>query len=540
MNEFPARSLEDLLDHSPEDSRSWDLKRAGNGTANVYKDYRDWLNGKLLQDEAKYAAASMCFLDITLPNIDNKKFFGIVLTQGEEQEDAYRKAVTELNTKPEGSRTVGSHEVFQAGLPCIITPEGEKSPSTRGELEKYMQNGEIKSDRFFEWRDPAWTALPESELRGHSFKGLYPLEPKQVLPEDFGHPSNLNEFERTVEQVSEKPIDKNWDIFTECLKERKNKITNARGEPLSLVWGIPLCIWAEESDQKLKPVPLAQIFIGYGGVPAQIEEPARRLLQTIALHAFRVNATARAESLGAQRSKRIRAHRLPYVLHGIVDNLQAQRESVKEINIPPEAFVLKNLAFLWQKKPPVWPQYEEIYYETNSFPKVIDALWYEIAVNVGEARLSVEEHPTIFEYFPRARKPDLKIYEKGHIIFNERKECAALISLCCPLIIEAYHHAYISSILEFSRGNHDVQVLVRVTYYNDGLCIENPYHEPLDKSLKSPRTLLDGGSQIDEVRDIERITGRIWEVNYPNLESLSVHSLPQSWTVSIKRSAENG
>jgi hypothetical protein len=300
MNDF-RRSLRTILWHEPEESFPWQREGKKELPPRLVEEYSRWLTSAI---EEK--AASLCFLDITLCNIERTEFFGILLAPDESRSRIFKEVVTKLNTTHGESRTIGSHEVFQAGLPVF---KNSPPPQTLGELQKCLGSGSYPiSDNFLYWAYE--TNNNRSELKrgteGELIQSIS-LFASPVSQKDFGHPEDPAEYKKRVLRASEYPVQENWKLFVEYLESKRADLLNARGEPLALVLGIPLCLW-DYSEQRPNAIPVAQIFMGVGGEEAQAWDCAYTIARIVIMHALRSLGATQAKSAGELSQGSLFAH----------------------------------------------------------------------------------------------------------------------------------------------------------------------------------------------------------------------------------------
>lgn len=528
----PRKPLETILLHTASDCIPWEHEGFSTlGGSDLANRYKEWLT-RFHLEECRY----LCFLDVTLVNFDRTQFYGILMAPDDGRWEVYRQAVEKLNTRLEGSRTVGSHEVFQAGLPVFRNPSSNQpiTPQTREQLRKWLRKGvEIVSDGFLYWQDPSSEDCRKDRQKNE--EAIVSFVAKAVSEEDFGHPSHPIEFSETVRQASEYKIEYNWQFFIQCLTEVQAQLTNAQGEPLSVVLGLPLSyvIYNDRSPNLnlvAEFISVAQIFIGMGGPPTEAEKKAKVIAKSIALREFRSNAVARAEFMGRSRARGNITHRLPATLMSMIKVLERDQDRLKlqhgdTFEIPAQCYLIYMLASIEQGFSPRWPKYEELYRNGTCLAKVLKEMWETIAVPVGDARVELDKEAVVRTYYYKVNEKPI-IEFMGENIQLTDEECAALLSLCCILLIEAFQHSLIWSILDYE-GTHSLkQAKVILSLEENHVVIKNPF--PRHPSLEKSR----GGQRYD-IESIERLSHSIWTVKYPdNPQSLQRGEM---WEVKISR-----
>ena len=209
-------------------------------------------------------------------------------------------------------------------------------------------------------------------------------------------------------------------------------------------------------------------------------------------------------------------HRLPATLDSIIDSLERQRDRPGvPVMIPPEAYMIKMVSAVERDLKPRWPRYEERCNQGEGHiltGEVVQKIWEEVASSIGYARVNEEPGKEFTLYIKEVPRPILeRISPQQKIVFEDANECAAVISLCVPLLIEAYQHALMYSILEYSetKVGHEAKVTVSLSPHQ--IAVTNPAHRPTERR----RTLLSAGTQRAELVRVARIFGSTWSVELP-------------------------
>ncbi|MFQ6113618.1 MAG: hypothetical protein ACE5NG_05955 [bacterium] len=527
--------LRDIIWHDPIECIPWEQEGRRILSDSLPDEYKEWLLSVLRQEDIN----SLSFLDITLSNIDQTEFFGLLLAPDKGRANEYKDTVRKLigwdknsRTWVRESRTVGSHEVFQAGLPVFNKVFGknrprdqDRSPQTWEAMQNCLRDGLfVVSDRFLYWADQSSKdcvkEVPETEYV--QAKSSIPLYAENVLQTDFGHPEDPAEYRKKVRCASEYPIQDNWEVYIKYLKAVKMKLTNARGEPLLLVLAIPLCLWIY-SDHRTY-VPVAQIFIGLGG--ARAKERAWTIARVVITHALRSSGAARAEFIGRSKARGNIAHRLPGTLDAMILALEEQK-----VEIPPLFYELKMISSLQQGLLPRWQRYEKLCRQKNRLvltPAVIQKFWDEIANPIGSSRVQLDPEEKFQRYWDQAPAPQISVTGDEEVILKDESECSILFCLCSPLLIEAFQHALMWSIIEYNNTNKWQQAQVQVSLGKKQIVIQNPVHE----SSRLPNFTGDSNQEKD-IEAIKRLANSVWTVEFPkNPQSLKHGDL---WVVRIKK-----
>lgn len=313
------KPLNEITGHDLSDCRSWE--RDGGLSDKELEElagrYANWLryNSRLPKD----GVSSLCFLDLTLTTSNENNFGGVLITCAESSRKKYSDTVRELvrseaETEPRKyCRTVGSHAVFQAGLPRFKVPTSATEnrqdeqvliqPQNQQQLEEYAQlYGPIaQQDDFLCWVDETTFQCNDIENRVESLNNSEGNLPQwDVIPvtkKSFGHAPDAVEYERTRNEASSFPVEDNWKLWTDSLAVEKENLRNLRGEPLSVVFGIPLVALSSDFDDPC--VPVAQIFLGTGGPNA--EEHAQLIASEICMHALRSHTGVKFSKRGEMR-----------------------------------------------------------------------------------------------------------------------------------------------------------------------------------------------------------------------------------------------
>jgi len=180
---------------------------------------------------------------------------------------------------------------------------------------------------------------------------------------------------------------------------------------------------------------------------------------------------------------------------------------------------------------PRWQVYEERCKQGAQFifaPEIIEKMWAELAVPIGLSRVQLDSDPRFRQQWNQVPEPYLHV-KQGNLIMSNAHECSVVLSLCCPLLIEAFQHALMWSVLEKERTGESKRAHVKVCFYEDEIVIVNPAHEP----RPSEQISLNMGVQKTEIGEIERLGRFVWVVEFPNPDSLKHGDI---WTVKIRKS----
>lgn len=231
-------------------------------------------------------------------------------------------------------------------------------------------------------------------------------------------------------------------------------------------------------------------------------------------------------------------HRLPATLDSMILELEIQREKLpykyRELfRVPLQFYVLKMVSSIQRGLVPRWQRYEKLCLQNGKYLlnyEIIKQLWKEISVPVGLSRVRLSPQKIFRQYWSDVQEPKLLCNKENEIPFKNSNEVSALLSLCVPLLIEAFQHAFMSSILEYGTTRANKQAKVEVELEKNEVVIKNPAH--------NKRNLLDSFSKKEgqkrEIKKIERLINFAWTVEFPEPESYS-----DLWIVRIKRKKEN-
>ena len=232
-------------------------------------------------------------------------------------------------------------------------------------------------------------------------------------------------------------------------------------------------------------------------------------------------------------------HRLPGTLGSMVYSLEQQRHYLKEeygatFNIPPQYHILYMASSLEQGFLPRWEYYEDQCRVDDGSRYVLKGsvlreIWEGIAKPVGQFRVRTSREGLYRENWSKVTKDPILHIPEAQIELASEYDCAALLSFCCPLLLEAYQHAWMWSVLEYVEKGYSEHAKVEVTLQRDSITITNP----VPRKTNTDRIKLQGGSQLQEITKIEQLVRTLWEVEYPKNEETLRHGDP--WIVKIKR-----
>jgi hypothetical protein len=263
----------------------------------TYKSWFNFISSGVLKKECEY----LCFLDFTLSDRNLENFFGFVATNSKFSYKTYTDTIRELisyDNKDSGqveNRTVGSHRVFQSGLPVF---ENGVSPLNYAELNKYIGKYKVSKERilFFEIHDDSHSSIPNGKVEKKSFYMEF------LSKTSVGHKADSYSYKEDTRILSEKySVDENWLIFCSILEDKKVHLQSNNGGELSLVIGIPVCV--HNIDSSMGYIPIAQIFLGFSGNLDEAYRHAQNVIKVLVLHAFRSNAPYRARIIGETYGK---------------------------------------------------------------------------------------------------------------------------------------------------------------------------------------------------------------------------------------------
>jgi hypothetical protein len=196
------------------------------------------------------------------------------------------------------------------------------------------------------------------------------------------------------------------------------------------------------------------------------------------------------------------------------------------------------IASLQREQIPRWKSYEDPCEQGNQFvlqPEVLERFWSEVILPVGTARVRLDPDPIFINNSYQVDPPDFKIQGK-QMTFKSRNECSTLLSLCCPLLIEACQHGWMWSICEFIKTGRSTQAVINLSLEEQKIVISNPSPSRSEQSsLSSPKRTLSRGIQKSEVSEILRLSERIFDVEFPNDPSKIEYG--KMWQVTIKKIA---
>jgi len=541
-----AKPLSEILYHSAEHCVPWltpgqeDESEEDESFENTY---RRWLEGS---EHLEESIRRLCFLDLTLfdPR-DPSSFFGLLIVPESEKTDAvkesYLKAVRSLN-EGEICRTIGSHKVFRAGLPIFKGREGNDSvmPDTRTELGQVTQKYKVVDNHYLE-------SLSRKNLAVDGVKSTdVSLSSMRTEDESFGHPEDAGLRKERVQRASDEPVLSNWDEFIKLLYSEENKIRSLQGRritfadllsscgrELSLVRGVPLATWFRQNgEQTFRSV--GQLFLGMTGKnPEGIRKTADTLVAAIANRAFRVNATALADDLGQWKASVQIGHRLPGTLNAITESLLRQQEKGIEVSIPPEAFYLKSTAAVQRSERPSWPTVEEKLSEAEwTDEEILHYVWNNIANRIAYSRVRSYTDPRVSASYLDVPQPILEVEGNTDVLSEAEKDTReAALSILVELMIEAYQHEWVYSILEEKEKPSGVFIKIE----DEEIKIANRVHKTVgEKSSYSP---LQGSKQAEMIEEICKVTDNKWSVIYPEKPSNLEHG--EEWSVRVIRNETN-
>ena len=230
-------------------------------------------------------------------------------------------------------------------------------------------------------------------------------------------------------------------------------------------------------------------------------------------------------------------HRLPGTLDSMIYELERQRKTLPDhyresFKIPPQFYVLNMVSSIQRGLVPRWQRYEKLCLREGKYllnDKIIRQLWEDIAMPIGLSRVQLDPGKVFRKYWNKIHRPELSNKGSG-IALNNENDVSALLCLCVPLLIEAFQHAFMWSILEYDTTSVNKQAKVEVELEKNEVVINNPAHNkrnPLASFSKRE-------GQQREIKEIERLIDFAWTVKSP--EPVNYGDL---WVVRITRKKEN-
>jgi len=381
------------------------------------------------------------------------------------------------------------------------------------------------------------------EGKGFSYSELNTLRVPDTRRNNASYLSKMRariaEAEFPQEKDEKEKVKADLELCHEVMHEQVHRIAQeALGRELtwSTLIGIPLSLAYSEGETDITVVPRTYrggVWLFAGGCSCEWALEQEETLFDFArllwmLYNGKYNAEAAkdaARSVERETALRI-GHRLPGTLQAIVRSLQRQKRDGVDIKLPAEAYLLSNTASIQKGDRPNWSVYED----DEDFSSIVQKLWAEVASTVGFARVRGETNRVIKQNYRKANAPELEI--RGHIEFSNGSERDDLISLICPLLIEAYQHAYFFGVYRYVNEGQSHPPTVSITLKKDRVSIVNPCWNPGGQA--DPKKLLQNSTQKNEISDIERIIEGSWSVEFPSDEM----STNDDWTVTITRSTD--
>jgi hypothetical protein len=333
INDF--HDSKEILLHGPSSLIPWSKTNSAQQISYI-REYEEWLRSDHYDEYLR-----LCFLDLLLPSLGDRVFSGMIAAPTEERWKCY---VETLKRLLQGHVTVGSHEVFQVGLPVF---EGmNRPPLTELELRESLIDSEIEKEGYLLWVDDSNDRGAESDLNMEFI--LQPPSSAEnaqswyaeiiTAEKHFDLPGDPQGYKEWVKRSSEKSIIDNWGETINQLKAKKETLRNFRNEPLSVVIGLPICLRTHGSDRRTRHESVAQLFLGFGGNPDESKTYAFELARAISMHTFRAHATIRARQEGFQTGLAAIGHSLPHGIATAMENLIEYGQSHADFEVPVTLF----------------------------------------------------------------------------------------------------------------------------------------------------------------------------------------------------------
>ncbi len=268
------------------------------GTSRLPRAYADWIHKSGL-------SSRICFLDITFSRVENPgDILTLVFAPDEDRYTIYTEALSQYISS---GHTMAPHQVFQRGLPSFRRGEETVRPKTSEQLAECFGDSTLHlvDEGILLWKRKDVTKrrkLAEQDVP--KFSGQV-----YQISKDYERQGGQDFFK----EVSCKPITVAWDKWIEKLTSEAHRLTNPRGENLSLLVAAPLGFYSTPTDVEFTQV--ASVFFGLGGTANK--EVAFRLLRWVSLHLYLANASFMGTQLQQAEEFDFAQHEIKHVINGI-------------------------------------------------------------------------------------------------------------------------------------------------------------------------------------------------------------------------------
>lgn len=463
------KSLSDLLRHRPVDLVSEDDPNS----PEFFKRLGERLRGWLVEIHPE-VAGHLCVFDFLLSDIRTRRFYGTMLFPKDFDDEKYTKLLRKFF---ENDETVGSHLVFQAGLPW----DKDIGYITTYRQMKKMEDHHPSKEGYLSYsfdQHPDFRKSPSSGERGGN--GIPPsdntLKFKPVSPTDFLRDKQVLQWQN---EASKKSIFDLWEEFCQQLGDLDMKDINGRS--LSVFYGLPLVLLsAENRPTKTQPVGAAFIGLSRGLLdPMDCDE----FLRSFYLYASR--------SVAAQHSGHYdRAQTESDILHRLPSNFGAIRNALLLKNPELEIPLSFNALYLWTClakfrsdstiEVPEWGEIEDKFEQQDGFlvitKSAIEQLIREIARPIARSR-RLQSGESLFEM-----SPAYNIECQTGFVCGSETEARGIIGAMLIMLQEGFQHAW-------SLCTEDDPLLVDIT--ETSISVMNP--------CSNDMTRANYGRQCDEL-----------------------------------------
>lgn len=457
-------------------------------------------------------ASRVCVFDYLLSDIRTRRFYGAMLFPESFESTKYRGL---LDTLFKESKTVGSHLVFQAGLPQYGSSERPATSANLDEIERRPDATKYEEGYlFYSYEaDPQATSSasatesPENaNARGEQTLKAEPVTPTAFLPDAA--------FRHWQDEASKADVFAVWDDF--CGSLGALGMTDTRGRSLSVFYGLPLVLLSTESKPS-HTRPVGAAFIGLSRDPSSTLD-YDNFLRSFYLFASRSVAAQHAGSYDRAQAESDILHRLPSNLGAIRNALLLQQPQPKI----PLSF---NALYLWTClakfrrdstiEVPEWGEIEAQFGRSEEGAMIvtqsaIERLIIDIAIPIAKSR-RLQSGGRLFGMSP---KWTIDSTQGGFACGSER-EARVVLGVILILLQEGFQHAW-----TFCTDADPLRVEIADTH----ISVTNHISDDEPRARR--------GHQYDELELLRSLLNQISSTHHYKIQYLT-HSNDKHWRSSL-------